>query len=226
MDVRRRRDGPLADAGGRRALGTGGGGRVRVGAQRPALSVRRGGGAGRRAGGDGPAAGRAKNPRQPVPVEHVGLDGQEIPLDDASCDAALFTFTLCTVPDPVQALREVQRVLRPGGNVHFLEHGLSPTPASPSGSIASSRCSDGWPTGAISPGLVDPRGGSRVRDAAQRAALRARTQAVELVHDRRCDEARGVKPGPPRRPSGPLVGGFHAARSRSSSSPGPGSGSR
>ena len=63
-----------------------------------------------------------------VPVEHVGLDGQEIPLDDASCDAALFTFTLCTVPDPAQALREVQRVLRPGGAVHFLEHGLSPDP--------------------------------------------------------------------------------------------------
>ncbi len=62
----------------------------------------------------------------PVRVEHVGLDGQEIPLDDASCDAALFTFTLCTVPDPALALAEVRRVLRPGGAVHFLEHGLSP----------------------------------------------------------------------------------------------------
>ena len=62
----------------------------------------------------------------PVRVEHVGLDGQEIPLDDACCDAALFTFTLCTVPDPARALSEVRRVLRPGGAVHFLEHGLSP----------------------------------------------------------------------------------------------------
>jgi ubiquinone/menaquinone biosynthesis C-methylase UbiE len=61
-----------------------------------------------------------------VPVEHVGLDGQQIPLDDASCDAALFTFTLCTVPDPEQALSELRRVVRPGGTVHFLEHGLSP----------------------------------------------------------------------------------------------------
>ena len=61
-----------------------------------------------------------------VPVEHVGLDGQEIPLDDASCDAALVTFTLCTVPDPAQALSELRRVLRPEGTVHFLEHGLSP----------------------------------------------------------------------------------------------------
>jgi len=62
----------------------------------------------------------------PVRVEHVGLDGQEIPLDDACCDGALFTFTLCTVPDPARALCEVRRVLRPGGAVHFLEHGLSP----------------------------------------------------------------------------------------------------
>jgi SAM-dependent methyltransferase len=63
-----------------------------------------------------------------VRVEHVGLDGQDIPLEDASCDAALFTFTLCTVPDPTRTLLEVRRVLRPGGAVHFLEHGLSPDP--------------------------------------------------------------------------------------------------
>jgi SAM-dependent methyltransferase len=61
-----------------------------------------------------------------VQIAHVGLDGQEIPLEDATCDAALFTFTLCTVPDPDRALAEVHRVLRPGGAVHFLEHGLSP----------------------------------------------------------------------------------------------------
>ncbi len=61
-----------------------------------------------------------------VRVEHVGLDGQDIPLDDASCDAALFTFTLCTLPEPTQALCEARRVLRPGGAVHLLEHGLSP----------------------------------------------------------------------------------------------------
>jgi SAM-dependent methyltransferase len=64
----------------------------------------------------------------PVRVEHVGLDGQEIPLDDSSCDAALITFTLCTVPDPACALDEVRRVLRPEGSVHFLEHGLSRDP--------------------------------------------------------------------------------------------------
>jgi ubiquinone/menaquinone biosynthesis C-methylase UbiE len=63
-----------------------------------------------------------------VPVQHVGLDGQELPLDDDSCDAALCTFTLCTVPDPARALAEVRRVVRPGGSFHFLEHGLSPEP--------------------------------------------------------------------------------------------------
>jgi ubiquinone/menaquinone biosynthesis C-methylase UbiE len=63
-----------------------------------------------------------------VPVEHVGLDGQHLPLEDDSCDAALCTFTLCTVPDPELALSEVRRVLRPGGEFHFLEHGLSPDP--------------------------------------------------------------------------------------------------
>jgi len=61
-----------------------------------------------------------------VAVEHVGPDGQALPLDDNSCDAALSTFTLCTVPDPAQALSELLRVLRPGGRLHFLEHGLAP----------------------------------------------------------------------------------------------------
>lgn len=63
-----------------------------------------------------------------VPVTHVGLDGQAIPLDDDSCDAALSTFTLCTIPDVDAALAEVRRVLRPGGAFHFLEHGLAEDP--------------------------------------------------------------------------------------------------
>ena len=60
-----------------------------------------------------------------VPVEFVGLDGQSIPLDDAVADSALSTFTLCTIPDERAALREVFRVLRPGGELHLVEHGLS-----------------------------------------------------------------------------------------------------
>ena len=61
-----------------------------------------------------------------VLVEHVGLDGQRIPLGDSSCDGALSTFTLCTIPDVRAALAELRRVVRPGGRFHFLEHGLSP----------------------------------------------------------------------------------------------------
>ena len=62
----------------------------------------------------------------PVRIEHVGLEGESIPLADDSCDGALSTFTLCTIPDVQQALTEVRRVLRPGGAFHFLEHGRSP----------------------------------------------------------------------------------------------------
>lgn len=62
-----------------------------------------------------------------VTIQHAGLDGQSIELGDASCDAALLTFTLCTVPSPDAALRELWRVLKPGGELHFLEHGLSPS---------------------------------------------------------------------------------------------------
>ena len=63
-----------------------------------------------------------------VPIDFVGLDGQSIPLPDDSVDMALSTFTLCTIPDVDAALAEVRRVLRPGGELHFLEHGLSPDP--------------------------------------------------------------------------------------------------
>jgi SAM-dependent methyltransferase len=61
-----------------------------------------------------------------VPVRRAGLDGQRLPLGDGSCDAALSTWTLCTIPDAAAALSEVRRVLRPGGELHFLEHGLAP----------------------------------------------------------------------------------------------------
>jgi ubiquinone/menaquinone biosynthesis C-methylase UbiE len=64
-----------------------------------------------------------------VAVEHVGLDGARIPLPDGTCDAALSTFTLCTIPEVERALAEVRRVLTPGGTVHVLEHGVAPEPA-------------------------------------------------------------------------------------------------
>ena len=63
-----------------------------------------------------------------VPVEFAGLDGQQLPLEDRSVDHALITWTLCTIPDPARCLAEVHRVLKPGGRLHFVEHGLSPNP--------------------------------------------------------------------------------------------------
>ena len=61
-----------------------------------------------------------------VPVERSGLDGQSLPFPDDSFDAALSTWTMCTIPDIDAALRELRRVLRPGGRLHFVEHGLAP----------------------------------------------------------------------------------------------------
>jgi ubiquinone/menaquinone biosynthesis C-methylase UbiE len=66
--------------------------------------------------------------RSSAPVARAGLDGQRLTADDATYDAALSTFTLCTIPDAGSALAEVRRVLRPGGALHVLEHGLAPEP--------------------------------------------------------------------------------------------------
>lgn len=61
-----------------------------------------------------------------VPVVVVGLDGQRMPLEDDCADALLCTWSLCTIPDPHAAVREMARVLKPGGELHFVEHGLAP----------------------------------------------------------------------------------------------------
>jgi len=62
-----------------------------------------------------------------IEVTFLGLDGQHLPLADNSCDAGVLTFTLCTIPDPQLALAELRRVIKPGGSLRFVEHGLAPT---------------------------------------------------------------------------------------------------
>ncbi|MGH7251233.1 MAG: class I SAM-dependent methyltransferase [Nitrospiraceae bacterium] len=63
--------------------------------------------------------------RGSLPVELVRLSAETLPFEDGRFDRAVSTWTLCTIPDPVAALREVRRVLKPGGKYLFLEHGRS-----------------------------------------------------------------------------------------------------
>jgi ubiquinone/menaquinone biosynthesis C-methylase UbiE len=59
---------------------------------------------------------------------HV-LSGEQLPMPDATFDTVVSTWTLCSIPDVAQAIREAHRVLKPGGRFFFIEHGLSNDPA-------------------------------------------------------------------------------------------------
>lgn len=69
---------------------------------------------------------RRRAQRVPFPVEHIQVSAESLPLDSDQFDAVVATWTLCSIPDPETALREVRRVLRPGGTFHYIEHGLAP----------------------------------------------------------------------------------------------------
>lgn len=71
-------------------------------------------------------AGRNRIRMSAVPVERVGLSGEQIPLDTHLADTVVVTYSLCTIPNPVAALCEMRRVLKPGGRLLFLEHGAAP----------------------------------------------------------------------------------------------------
>lgn len=60
-----------------------------------------------------------------IPITFLHHTGEAIPLDDQSIDTAVMTWTLCSIADPVTALREMRRVLKPKGKLLFAEHGLA-----------------------------------------------------------------------------------------------------
>jgi ubiquinone/menaquinone biosynthesis C-methylase UbiE len=66
--------------------------------------------------------------QSPATVELAALTGEELDLPSDEFDAVLSTWTLCTIPDVTRALSELLRVLKPGGSLHFVEHGLAPDP--------------------------------------------------------------------------------------------------
>jgi ubiquinone/menaquinone biosynthesis C-methylase UbiE len=77
-----------------------------------------------------PSAGMRKLARanlegRDLSVEFIDLPGEQIPLEEDSVDTVLMTYTLCTISDPLAALKGMRRVLRPGGRLLFCEHGIS-----------------------------------------------------------------------------------------------------
>jgi ubiquinone/menaquinone biosynthesis C-methylase UbiE len=71
-------------------------------------------------------AGRVE--RRGLSVDLVEGSAEEIPLENASVDTVVTTWTLCTIPDAASALRQMRRVLKPGGRLLFVEHGRAPDP--------------------------------------------------------------------------------------------------
>lgn len=69
--------------------------------------------------------GRRRFANAPVPVEMIASPAECIPLPDASADTVVMTYCACSIPDVMAAMREMRRVLKPGGRLLFCEHGRS-----------------------------------------------------------------------------------------------------
>jgi ubiquinone/menaquinone biosynthesis C-methylase UbiE len=69
---------------------------------------------------------RQRVTRASFPTVALRGSGEQLPLADARCDTVVSTWTLCSIPQPLQALCEMRRVLKPGGQLLFIEHGRSP----------------------------------------------------------------------------------------------------
>ena len=71
---------------------------------------------------------RRKVDRATFPVELICQSAEQLPVDSRSIDTVVMTWVLCSIPNPLEALREMKRALRPGGRLLFVEHGFSPDP--------------------------------------------------------------------------------------------------
>jgi len=72
------------------------------------------------------ARSKARRSAAAFPVHRIGLSGEDIPMESDSADTVVVTYSLCTIPDPVRALKEMRRILKPGGDILFCEHGRAP----------------------------------------------------------------------------------------------------
>lgn len=69
---------------------------------------------------------KKRKARGDIPVEFLECPAEQIPLEDDLVDSVVITYTMCTIPDPITALAEMRRVLKPGGKLLFCEHGIAP----------------------------------------------------------------------------------------------------
>jgi SAM-dependent methyltransferase len=74
------------------------------------------------------AMAEARSRTLPFGVRHIQAFGEDLPLGDGSADTVVLTYALCTIPNPREALLEIRRILKPAGQLVFVEHGLSEEP--------------------------------------------------------------------------------------------------